>query len=303
VQHLPAVLDGQQASADGTIRLRCKHRVLCVEIQPAFITRGRLASQGGDHSFRRHGHCAAVSATKAAADFLPVPETPDLRQLLALVEAPQSVANLRMYFGTDLPAGTLPRYTGGRFELLAGGGDRPDAANRITADDLIAVELLGVQVPGPVALDLLDGALGLATARHLEHIPVGVSISAPAGTPLLAPGAHADDLWCLLKEQYDMGWVITNKLLARKRPHLIPVYDGVVACAYDEPERLWDWLPAMFRERDGVLASFLLAARETAGVVPSVSPLRILDVIVWMRHRPEHQRHGCPGLTWAPPSP
>jgi hypothetical protein len=41
-----------------------------------------------------------------------------------------------------------------------------------------------------------------------------------------------------------------------------------------------------------------LAARDTAGVHPAVTPLRLLDVIVRMRHRAGHGRRGCPGLPW-----
>ncbi len=84
-----------------------------------------------------------------------------------------------------------------------------------------------------------------------------------------------------------MGWVITNKLLARKRPQLIPVYDGVVQCAYGFPG-LWDWLVTMFAEDGRVLNDHLPAARAAGGVSPEVSALRVLDVIVWMRHRPGH---------------
>ena len=32
-----------------------------------------------------------------------------------------------------------------------------------------------------------------------------------------------------------------------------------------------------------------------------VSRLRVLDVLVWMRHRREHRRTGCPGFELQPP--
>lgn len=92
-----------------------------------------------------------------------------------------------------------------------------------------------------------------------------------------------------------MGWVITNNLLARKRPSLVPVYDRVVRCAYGYPAGLWNWLVTMFAEDGGVLNHRLLAAREAAGVSPQVSALRVLDVIVWMRHQPSHLLSRCPG--------
>jgi hypothetical protein len=83
-------------------------------------------------------------------------------------------------------------------------------------------------------------------------------------------------------------------------PH--PVYDEVVACADGWPERLWDRLPPRLHEKDGELATHLAAARAAAGVAPSASPLRVLDVIVWMRHHDEHVSSSCPGLPWPPTS-
>jgi hypothetical protein len=214
------------------------------------------------------------------------------------VQHPDSLASLQTYFGTNLPLGTLPRYTGGRFELLAGGGDRPDTANRITVDDLVAVKMLKVEVPAEVSLELLEGDLGPAVAAELSAIPTDVSISDPDAAGLLADGGPADIAWHLLKERHDMGWVTTNKLLARKRPGLIAVYDDVVACAFGQPDGLWRWLRPLFRADGGVLAANLQAAHRAAHLPAAVSALRVLDVIVWMHHRPVHRRYGCSGMAW-----
>jgi hypothetical protein len=50
------------------------------------------------------------------------------------------------YFGHR--DGQIP-YTGAFFERLGGGGDRPAIAHEIVAEDLIAVTMLSVRVPGP----------------------------------------------------------------------------------------------------------------------------------------------------------
>jgi hypothetical protein len=217
----------------------------------------------------------------------------DLPKLLTWVNAPQAIEDLHGYFEPGRAPGTMPRYSGSRFEFLAGGGDRPETANRITLDDLVAVTLLSVDVPGDVALQLLEGDLGPDITRHLEQIPTDVSVNDSAAAELFATSSPARVAWSLLEERHGMGWVITNKLLARKRPQLIPVYDGVVQCAYGFPVGLWNWLVMMFAEDGRVLNDRLLAAREAAGVSPEVSALRVLDVIVWMRHRPSHSRNGC----------
>jgi hypothetical protein len=228
-----------------------------------------------------------------------MPQTPSPAQLLALVDDPLSATHLRTYFGTDRPGGAAQGFTGSRFEFLAGGGDRPDSADRITADDLLAVQLLSVEVPGEVVLDELERPLGDEVNAQLADIPTDVSIGTPAAAALLADGGPADAAWRLLRARTGMGWVTTSKLLARKRPRLIPVYDNVVRCAFGELDRWWRWLDAGFAEDGGALPRRLTALRDATAVDASVTPLRVLDVIVWMRHRrPEHQARGCAGLRW-----
>jgi hypothetical protein len=224
-----------------------------------------------------------------------VPPVP-LTRLLEVVESDRAIDDLTAYFEPGRRPGTAPRYSGSRFEFLGGGGDRPETANRITYDDLVAVTMLSVDVPGDVALALLEGDLGPDIARHLERIPVDVGIEDPAAAGLFATSSHARVAWDLLEEPHGMGWVITGKLLARKRPRLIPVYDRVVRCAFGRPDGAWNWLLGMFAADEGRLADALLAARGAAGVPERVSLLRVLDVITWMRHRPVHLMNGCPGL-------
>lgn len=143
-------------------------------------------------------------------------QSPDLQQLLALADHPDSDFNLRTYFGDAQPAGTPPRYTGSRFEFLAGGGYRSETANRITADDLVAVQMLSVHVPGDVLLSLLEGDLGRHVAAELSQIGIDVGIGDPRAVSLLTDGGHAAAAWHMLEEPHGMGWVISSKLLARK---------------------------------------------------------------------------------------
>ncbi|MCF6508701.1 hypothetical protein E9549_14995 [Blastococcus sp. MG754426] len=220
----------------------------------------------------------------------------ELSRLLSIVDDPRATEDLRKYFQPTRAPGTMPRYSGSRFEFLAGGGDRPETADRITVDDLVAVTLLSVDVPGDVALQLLEGDLGRDISRHLQRIPTDVAISDRTAAQHFASHSHARVAWDLLEEPHGMGWVITGKLLARKRPQLLPVYDRVVRCAFGRPDGLWNWLLAMFADDGARLTDRLEAARDAAGVSPEVSALRVLDVIFWMRHRPVHLTNGCAGL-------
>jgi hypothetical protein len=58
-----------------------------------------------------------------------------------------------------------------------------------------------------------------------------------------------------LEDAPDIGWVTAGKLLARKRPKLVPVYDGVVKCALGNPPKnhVWTWFQSLFAERDRAL--------------------------------------------------
>jgi len=221
-----------------------------------------------------------------------------LHQLFTLIQDDRAVHDLSRYFGVDAPSGTAPTYTGGRFEALGGGGDRPETAGRVTSDDLVAVQMLSVQVPGPVALELLEGDLGEQVAHHLTAIPTDVAVSDAAAAGLIGPTGPAVAAWRLLERPYDMGWVTAGKLMARKRPQLIPVWDRVVRCAmgFPPPQAVWLWFHQRMSADEGALTRALTAVRGAAGVPPSVTTLRTLDVVVWMRHRGEHRDRGCHGL-------
>ncbi|MFJ6355361.1 DUF6308 family protein [Streptomyces sp. NPDC092046] len=219
---------------------------------------------------------------------LPLPFAERLR---AFIADPQAVVDLRRYFGIDQPPGGMS-FTGSRFEYLAGGGGRPEVADRFTAEDLVAVQTLSVTVPAPVTLDILEGRLGAQLSGLLHAIPWDVDM-VDAEADVLADGSPADQAWHLLCGQYGVDWVITGKLLARKRPRLLPVYDKVVRCALGRPRpSFWLALHAALRADDRALHRQSLELRQIAGVPETVSALRVCDVAVWMGHRAEE--HACP---------
>ncbi|WP_328698433.1 DUF6308 family protein [Streptomyces sp. NBC_00342] len=212
------------------------------------------------------------------------------QRLHAVLDGDRVVHDLRRYFGIGLPPGAGV-FTGGRFEHLAGGGDRRQVANRFTAEDLIAVQTLSVTVPAPVALDLLEGPLGAHLSELLRDIPSDTDLS-DADASVVADGSPAHRAWCLLEDQYKVGWVIAGKLLARKRPRLLPVYDRVVRCALGHPPSFWTELRTALREDDAALHHRLLGLRQSAGLPETVSALRVADVAVWMAH--PAPGHRCP---------
>jgi len=207
--------------------------------------------------------------------------------LLAVLADRQTVADLTTYFGLK---GSTP-YTGSRFESLSGGGDRDAVVNQVVADDLIAVQMLSITVPASAALKLLEGAVGQALAEQLANIPTSLDLGSPGAGPSLAKGTATWNAYDLLNGVPGVGWVTASKILARKRPRLIPVYDQVVRCALGSPLGHW----AYFNERfdDGELVKTLDELRAATGVPEQVSLPRVLDVVLWMRHHGSHTRARC----------
>nr|WP_239523141.1 DUF6308 family protein [Geodermatophilus normandii] len=199
--------------------------------------------------------------------------------MLRLVDDPLAVADLRR--------SDSPFYPRRRFEFL---GDVDPF--RVTAGDLVALTLVGVSVPGGVALDLLEGDLELDVADLLRHVPADVPVASPLAPDLLRLLGMARDL---LEEPPGMDLRTAGTLLARKRPLLVPVPDPVVLCALGWTGDPWGWAVPAFAEYSGVLGHVIAAARAEAGLV-TTGDLRALETIVWMRHHREHLRTHCPGL-------
>jgi hypothetical protein len=208
------------------------------------------------------------------------PIDPD--QLLPFLDK-AAVDLLRAYF-------TSGTFTGGSFERFAGGGDRPESADRFTSEDVVAVSLLSVRIPGQAALALLERRPAEFNAL-LAELPNGVDLWA-ADEATIAPGSAADQLWHLLVELPGIKWVTAGKLLARKRPRLIPVYDRFVKAALGRPDgdEWWRPLRAVLRDSPDLITR-LRKLRDDSRVGPDISLLRILDVSIWMH------AHGKPEPT------
>jgi hypothetical protein len=182
------------------------------------------------------------------------------------------------------------RYSGAYFERLAGGGDRQEVAYQVTAEDLLAVSMLSVRVIRYYALDVL-----VYQAREisglLAEIPVDVSLADPGAGELIAEGGPAGRLWTLLREikpsleRSRLGPVAAGKLLARKRPQLIPVYDSYVKKVLARPrddQAWWSDLRCQLT-KDTKLVSELEAVRARAGAgAAHLSLLRVFDIMCWM---------------------
>ncbi|MFF9038429.1 DUF6308 family protein [Streptomyces sp. NPDC014892] len=123
----------------------------------------------------------------------------------------------------------------------------------------------------------------------------GVRDDAEAEAADLAEGAPAHTAWRVLCNETGIGWVTAAKLLARKRPRLLPVYDQVVRCILGRPRSFWLDLHGALSADNHALHRELLALRQSADLPATVSALRVCDVVLWMHHRTDHQQRSCIG--------
>lgn len=186
------------------------------------------------------------------------------------------------YFG--LAEGSR-RHEGAWFETIGGRGDDPATENVVTAGDLIALATLSVEVKGAAAIALLEPDFGRRVTDLLTNVPVGLSLADPSAEGVDREDSDASELWRLVRTVPGFGPTRTSKLLARKRPRLIPIYDSVVAEQLGLSSSIGHW--ALMRELvtqdDGALYRRAERIRDEVGLGPTLSPLRVIDIVLW-RH-------------------
>ncbi|GHF12366.1 hypothetical protein E5082_03525 [Streptomyces griseoluteus] len=193
------------------------------------------------------------------------------------------VAELLRRYWAVFPNGA-PAYTGSRFERFAGGGDRPEVANHFTAADFIAVAALSVDVPVRAILRVLETTEPNPFNSLLLRIPSGIEL-AESEEQQIAEDGPAWKLWWSLRRIDGVGPVGAGKLLARKRPHLLPVYDSVIKKVFERPSmdlQFWSHMRFALRANGYALVAHLDDVRGLAGIGKDISVLRILDTAAWL---------------------
>ncbi|WP_432187731.1 DUF6308 family protein [Streptomyces sp. Tue6028] len=200
---------------------------------------------------------------------------------------------MRRYWAV-LPNGA-PAYTGSRFERLAGGGDRTEAANHFTSTDFIAVAALSVDVPVRSVLNILELMGPKCFNGLLSQIPTSIEL-AEAEEQHIAEDSPAWKLWRSLREVDGIGPIGAGKLLARKRPRLLPIYDSITKKVFERPStdlRFWSHLRSALRADDYTLVFHLEDVRDLSGIGKDISVLRVLDTAAWLHGKDEGL--GAPG--------
>lgn len=186
---------------------------------------------------------------------------------------------LREYYAihTDVPT-----YTGRWFDILGRGGDDVEQHHRITADDVLALQALSMRIPPSMSRELVSGDTGRKLNQLLQDVPIDVDL-VDADEKLIGSGSAADNFWQTVRTVPGADWVTAGKLLARKRPRLVPVYDSVVRATLGWPgTEFWHPLREQLRADSRALWVQLQRLRDEAGLRRDLTPLRVFDVVLWM---------------------
>lgn len=173
-------------------------------------------------------------------------------------------------------------------------GLEPNAPDRITATDLLAITTLSVDIPvRAVRRFLQDPAAEQALTEKLQALP-----AKPLELTTASDFELMEDFYGLAKNFLARAdtttsnpWVTASKLVARKRADLFPVRDSVV-CDYLEIRQLRDCTKDWFVFRTLMntqsiqeeLKKLPKKIKEAAGSSPvelDQEPLRLLDAALW----------------------
>ncbi|MCT1653832.1 DUF6308 family protein [Brachybacterium muris] len=181
------------------------------------------------------------------------------------------------------------RYTGAYFnEVTTTTGWHPDC---IEISDVVALSLLSVTLkPEAANYFLADSedrkdlsrALSAQPDRDLASLTVEEAVALEAG--------NLNEAWRLIKKADGVGQTRTSKLLARKRPRLIPIWDSVISDVLGLPgtKDMWKIFHAALTEDMNYLGGStnlderLGELADRAGVSDRYSRLRVLDILAWM---------------------
>lgn len=205
-----------------------------------------------------------------------------IRSALNDITHDEAVAHLQEYFSPDDPF-----YTGSCFESLESYNNPED---RITSSDLYAVATLNTPIKRKAAMGILitdadeiNGYLSRITTKHLG------ALTADEFEEHLGAESAAGKLWDALRrrtkpteEKWNVGPTRASKIMARKRPHLIPINDRVIRRVIDKKRGEDDW--RLWWEAlsvDDELERRAEALRSDIGR-PELSTLRVLDIVLWM---------------------
>lgn len=205
----------------------------------------------------------------------------------------------------------LEHYTSGRTRaFLAYDGDFGDP-DQLTPLDLLAPALLSMRTDYNTVVPLVAPVEGEPTAHQLLHEAMSRVLTDPSTRGARFIGVDLDEgdaAWSVVRAAMvatqpikGITAVYVSKVLHRKRPDLVPIYDselyrfyfGKSPAGVGAPSRYWRALQADLCASNGFLTD--LAADRTTPDGRALSLLRVLDIVVW-----EHAVTKCTGESAQP---
>lgn len=185
---------------------------------------------------------------------------------------------LNYYFTSKTDKGL--RYTGGAWDTFDPSGDRYATPHHFTTADLASCSLLSTAIGGRATLQLLTepppqiGELLHAIDPDADFADIDIN------GPMMR---SVRELYAALCELDGIGPTRCTKLMARKRPRLVPIVDSVLAqSVYGGKAPHWDRLHTAMNAEDQRLWKFLGEAHTAAHLSQTITPLRVFDVLAWM---------------------
>lgn len=191
---------------------------------------------------------------------------------------PRAITVLHAYYART----TNPKdgYTGGQWDTFDPSRNREHSPNVFTPDDLVACSLLGTPIGGSACLQLLDPAAPFgALLTRIGPDQDFTSLHTLTGEPF----GSVRDLYRALQDLPGVGGTRATKLLARKRPRLVPIVDSVIKeHIFGSGPSHWTPLHSALTADHHALWKRLLTLHQRAGLAEAVSGLRVFDVLAWM---------------------
>lgn len=194
----------------------------------------------------------------------------------------------RFFDDLDSAANAVVRHldsTAGSFDRLTAVTD----PGHVTAADIVACSMLDYPVPATAAAWILSPEGQWLTAEILADIPVDEDLWSCQAPAIL----RAADLFQLLRAPTSqlpadhagaaLGQATATRLLAAKRPRLVPIDDRQVRQTLRYPkDALWfrRWRDVMDDELMKLARTTRQLAAEDRGDAMNLSELRILDIVI-----------------------
>lgn len=180
---------------------------------------------------------------------------------------------------------TDPAYTGAHFHDLTYSG--PSHPDHFDIADVASLSLLSVTLNGPMARELMKNPdLSTELAREPDRDLADLT---DIDVQRLESDEGLNGAWRLIRHIHGVGPTRTSKLLARKRPRLVPIWDSVISrvLGLDGTRGYWTAFHRALTADSRALDERLSILADKAGVADRYSRLRVLDILAWMYGRDE----------------